>query len=70
MHTWWRRVFGRVLLVHIGVVTICLLFSFLKGCFKPRPKPEILTFIEFTKASTYDSCCKKCHERKNTGKKK
>ena len=39
--------FGRVLLVHIGVVTICLLFSFLKGCFKPRPKPEILTFIEF-----------------------
>jgi TonB family protein len=47
MHTWWRRVFGRVLLVHIGVVTICLLFSFLKGCFKPRPKPEIVTFIEF-----------------------
>ena len=24
----------------------------------------------FSKASTYDSCCKKCHERKNTGKKK
>ena len=38
--------FGRVLLVHIGVVTLFLLFSFLKGCFKPRPKPEIVTFIE------------------------
>ena len=45
MHAWWRRLFGRVLLVHIGVVAIFLLFSFLKGCFKPRPKPEIVTYI-------------------------
>ena len=37
--------FGRVLLVHIGVVTFFLLFSFLKGCFKLRPKPEIVTYI-------------------------
>ena len=51
MHAWWRRVFGRVLLVHIGVVTLFLLFSFLKGCFKPRPKPEIVTFIELGEAA-------------------
>ena len=51
MHAWWRRVFGQVLLVHIGVVTLFLLFSFLKGCFKPRPKPEIVTFIELGEAA-------------------
>lgn len=45
MHAWWGRVFGRVLLVHIGVVTIFLLLSFLKGCFKPRPKPDIVTYF-------------------------
>ena len=43
--------FGQVLLVHIGVVTLFLLFSFLKGCFKPRPKPEIVTFIELGEAA-------------------
>ena len=43
--------FGRVLLVHIGVVTLFLLFSFLKGCFKLRPKPEIVTFIELGEAA-------------------
>ena len=52
MHVGWRRVFGRVFLAHIGVVTIFLLFSFLKGCFKPRPKSEIVTFIEFSEMAS------------------
>lgn len=40
-------VFGRVLLVHLGVVVLVLLSSFLRGCFAPRPTPEIVTYIDF-----------------------
>jgi TonB family protein len=46
MHDGRRRVFGRVLLVHVCVVVVFLLFSFLKGCFQPRTTPEMVTFIE------------------------
>jgi len=41
------RVFGCVLLVHLGVVILVLLSSFLRGCFAPRPTPEIVTYIDF-----------------------
>jgi TonB family protein len=35
------------LLVHLGVVLLVLLSSFLRGCFMPRPTPDIVTYIDF-----------------------
>jgi protein TonB len=42
-----RRIALRVLVFHAVVILWVVLFSALRGCFRPRPKPEIVTFIEF-----------------------
>ncbi|MBT8043112.1 MAG: hypothetical protein KJN98_08070, partial [Pontiella sp.] len=42
-----RKIALRVLGVHLAIVFALMLFSALRGCFRPRPKPEIVTFIEF-----------------------
>jgi TonB family protein len=47
MNTFERRVALRVLGIHVGIVLLLLITSALKGCFRPKLKPEIVTFIEF-----------------------
>lgn len=47
MNQFKRKVTIRVLGIHLGVVAILMLQSCTKGCFRPKPKPEIVTFIEF-----------------------
>ncbi len=42
-----RKIALRVLGIHIAVIVFFLLVAGLKGCFRPKPKPEIVTFIEF-----------------------
>lgn len=42
-----RGVILRVVGLHFVVVLVVVFSSFLKGCFKPKPKPEIVTFVEF-----------------------
>jgi protein TonB len=37
----------RVLGIHVGIILCILMVSGLKGCFRPKPKPEIVTFIDF-----------------------
>ena len=47
MNDYQRKIALRVLGIHIAVVVWLLLFAGLKGCFRPKPRPEIVTFIEF-----------------------
>jgi len=47
MNPFERKVTVRVLGIHLGVVAFLMMNSALKGCFRPKPKPEIVTFIEF-----------------------
>jgi len=47
MNPFERKVTIRVLGIHLGVVLFVFLQSLLHGCFRPKPKPEIVTFIEF-----------------------
>ena len=47
MNAFERKVALRVLGIHVGVFVFFLLVAGLKGCFRPKPKPEIVTFIEF-----------------------
>lgn len=47
MNPFKRKVTIRVLGIHLGVVAVLFLQSCTKGCFRPKPKPEIVTFIEF-----------------------
>lgn len=51
MNAFQRKVALRVLGMHIGFILILVIFSGLKGCFRPKPKPEIVTFIEFGPAA-------------------
>lgn len=47
MNPFERKVTVRVLSIHLGVVALLVIQSGLKGCFRSKPKPEIVTFIEF-----------------------
>jgi protein TonB len=47
MNPFERKIAVRVLGIHLGVILFFTLASALKGCFRPKPKPEIVTFIEF-----------------------
>jgi len=47
MNVFQRKIALRVLGIHCAVVIWLLLFAGLKGCFRPKPRPEIITFIEF-----------------------
>ncbi|QBG48967.1 TonB C-terminal domain-containing protein [Verrucomicrobia bacterium S94] len=51
MNRFQRKVALRVLGIHVGVILGLLLISSLKGCFRPKDKPEIVTFIEFGQAA-------------------
>lgn len=47
MNRFERRIVVRVLGAHAAVVMFLLLQSFLHGCFRPEPKREIVTFVDF-----------------------
>ncbi len=47
MNAFERRVSYRVFGIHVAVVAGLTVFPMLKGCFRPKPKQEIVTFIEF-----------------------
>ncbi len=47
MNQFKRRITLRVLGIHAAVVVVLMLQSLLHGCFRPEPKPEIVTFIDF-----------------------
>ncbi len=47
MNPFKRKIALRVLGIHLGVILFFTLVSGLKGCFRPKPRPEIVTFIEF-----------------------
>lgn len=47
MNAFERKVALKVLGVHVAIVLGVLMLALLKGCFRPKPKPEIVTFIEF-----------------------
>ena len=47
MNAFQRKIALRVLGIHVAVVVWMLLLAGLKGCFRPKPRPEIVTFIEF-----------------------
>ena len=47
MNTFERKVTVRVLGIHLGVVALIVVQSALKSCFHPKPKHEIVTFVEF-----------------------
>ncbi|MDZ8118909.1 TonB family protein [Pontiella agarivorans] len=47
MNRFQRKVALRVLGIHVGVILFFLLISSLKGCFRPKDKPEIVTYIDF-----------------------
>ena len=51
MNRFQRKVALRVLGIHGGVILVLVMMSGLKGCFLPKPKPEIMTFIEFGQAA-------------------
>ncbi|MDF7824450.1 TonB family protein [Pontiellaceae bacterium B12227] len=46
-----RKVALRIVGIHIGIILFIMMISGLKGCFRPKPKPEIVTFIEFGQAA-------------------
>jgi TonB family protein len=47
MNRFERKITLRVLGIHVAVIAFLLLQSLLHGCFRPKPKPEIVTFVEF-----------------------
>lgn len=47
MNRFERKIALRVLIIHSVAVLVVFLSSVLKGCFRPKAKPEIVTFIEF-----------------------
>lgn len=47
MNTFERKVTLRVFGIHVGVILFFVMTSGLKGCFRKKEKPEIVTFIEF-----------------------
>ncbi len=47
MNRFEARVTVRVLGIHVAVVAFLLLQSLLHGCFRPKPKREIVTFVDF-----------------------
>jgi protein TonB len=51
MNAFQRKVALRVLGIHVGVILMLMMVSGLKGCFRMKPKPEIVTFIEFGQAA-------------------
>ena len=46
MNAFQRKVGLRVLGIHAGIILFFMFAAFLKGCFKPKPKPEMITYIE------------------------
>ena len=42
-----KDIFYRVLIIHVVVLIILFLFSFVKGCFKKEISSEIVTYIDF-----------------------
>lgn len=51
MNTFQRKVTLRVLGIHGAVILVLLMTSGLKGCFRKKEKPDIVTFIEFGAAA-------------------
>lgn len=51
MNAFQRKVALRVLGIHVAFILLLVIFSGLKGCFRRKPKPEIVTFIEFPQAA-------------------
>ncbi|VGO21819.1 TonB family protein [Pontiella sulfatireligans] len=47
MNPFERKITLRVVGIHAGIILLLLLQSWIPSCFKPKPKPEIVTFIEF-----------------------
>lgn len=47
MNAFQRRAALRIFGIHVGVVAVIMIMSGLKGCFRPKPKQEIVTMIEF-----------------------
>lgn len=47
MNAFQRKAALRIFSIHVGVVGVIMLFSGLKGCFRPKPKKEIITFVDF-----------------------
>ena len=47
MTSFQRKVALRVVGIHLLVILMLVILSGLKGCFRRKPKPEIVTFIEF-----------------------
>ncbi|MDF7807772.1 TonB family protein [Pontiellaceae bacterium B12219] len=47
MTSFQRKVALRVVGIHLAVILMLVILSGLKGCFRRKPKPEIVTFIEF-----------------------
>ena len=47
MNPFERKIILRVVGIHAAIVLFLILQSLLRGCFQPKPKPEIVTFIEF-----------------------
>lgn len=47
MNRFERKVTVRVIGIHFAVIGLLWLQSLLHGCFRPKPRPEIVTFIEF-----------------------
>ena len=43
-----KGIFYRVLIIHVLVLIILFLFSFVKGCFKKEISSEIVTYIDFS----------------------
>ena len=42
-----KDIFYQVLIIHVAVLIILFLFSFVKGCFKKEISSEIVTYIDF-----------------------
>ncbi|MDH3981384.1 MAG: TonB C-terminal domain-containing protein [Kiritimatiellaceae bacterium] len=47
MNAFERKVALRVTGIHVAVILGFVMVSAMRGCFRPKPKPEIVTFIEF-----------------------
>jgi len=47
MNAFERHIAARVLGIHAAIILVVLMVSGLRGCFRPKPKLEIVTFIEF-----------------------
>jgi len=42
-----KKIGLRVVVIHVALVLVLVVGSLLRGCFRPKPKEEIATFIEF-----------------------